>query len=110
MKQSNNKEDILRAAQKDRDLGKEYENRVFSKSISIASIISLFVAAVLFFVEYFANKTWNIGLLAVALTTSTVQILYEGTVLKSFWKRIIGFVEAIILILLIIVFIGQTIL
>lgn len=96
-----NKEEILKAAQKDRYSGKEAESRAGVKATLLGSIIALIVGAVLFLLEFFIKKSWNFGLIAVAMTASCVQLLYEGIKLKTVRKIIVGSVEAIVALLFI---------
>lgn len=109
MSQLNTKDEILKAAQKETFNGKEFENRAGAKGTLLASLVSLIVGAILFLAEYFVKRTWNIGLIAVAMTASSVQLLYEGIRLKTIWKIVVGSVEAIVALFFILGFIGQVI-
>ncbi len=109
MSQLNTKDEILKAAQKDTFAGKEFENKAGTKGTLLASFVSLIVGAILFLTEYFVKRTWNIGLIAVAMTASSVQLLYEGIKLKTIWKTVVGSVEAIVALFFILGFIGQVI-
>ena len=109
MNQLKNKDDILKAAQKNTFSGKEFENRAGTKGTLLASFVSLIVGAILFLIEFFVKRTWNIGLIAVAMTASSVQLLYEGIRLKTVWKIIVGSVEAVVALFFILGFIGQVI-
>jgi len=103
------KDEILKAAQNEKYAGKEFDNRTESRATLWASLISLIVGAVLFFVELLAKGTWNIALIAVAMTASCVELLYEGIKLKKVWKIIIGAIGALIALFFILGFIGQVI-
>ena len=105
----NNKDEILNAAKKESYIGKEFENIAGTKSTLLASFVSLIVGTILFLVELFVKKTWNIGLIAVAMTASSVQLLYEGIKLKTVWKIIAGSIEALIALFFILGYIGQVI-
>lgn len=109
MSQLNNKEDILKAAQKETYFGKEYEDRVVTNGTLLATGISLLVAIILFLTEYFVKRTWNIGLFAVTATVLSVYLLYEGIKVKSAWKIIAGSILALGAVVFILWFIGQVI-
>ena len=83
MNQLNDKDEILKAAQKDTFTGKEFENRAGTKGTLLASLVSLIVGTILFITEFFVKGPWNIGLVAVAMTASSVQLLYEGIRIKN---------------------------
>ena len=109
MNSLNNKEDILNAAQKESFRGKEFENKAGTRGALLAALVSLIVGTLLFLVEFFVKKTWNIGLLAVAMTASSTQLLYEGIKLKNVWKTIFGLLGALIALFFILGYIGQVI-
>ena len=109
MDQFENRDNILKAAQMEHYSGKEYENRASIKGSLLASFVSLIIGTILFLFEYFVNKTWNIGLIAVAMTASSVQLLYEGIKLKIVWKIVVGTIEALIALFFSLGFIGQVI-
>ena len=48
-------------------------------------------------------------MIAVAMTASSVQLLYEGIKLKTVWKIIVGSIEALIALFFILGYIGQVI-
>ncbi len=102
-------DEILEAAQKEKFAGKEFDNRIESRGTLWASLISLIVGVGLFLVEYFVKGTWNIGLIAIGMTASCVQLLYEGIKLKIVWKIILGAISAIIALFFILGFIVRVI-
>ena len=107
MDQSSKKEEILKAAQKDNQ--NEYESHVGHASILITSLTACVVGLALFIVEMVFKGTKNFGLIAVALTASSVMFLYEGIKLKTVWKIIIGSVFAVVAIVLISGYLWQVI-
>ena len=72
------KEKILNLAQKNHAVGNEFENRVASKGTTLSCLTSIIIGIILFLIEYVAKGSANIGLLAIGLTASCVQSLYEG--------------------------------
>jgi len=107
MIQPNDKEEILKTAQKDSFFRREYENHSGTRGTLLASIISFLVGIILFLIEFFSKSSWNIGLLVVAMTSSCTRSLYEGIKLKTAWKIVLGSIEAIITLILILAFIQQ---
>ena len=105
-----NKEKILAAAQKNAFAGKEYESRVTIKGGAWSSLIALLVGVFLFSLEYFCNDTFNIGLIAVGLTASGVEFLYEGIKMKRIILIIAGMIETFAAIFVILAFVGQVVL
>ncbi len=103
------KETILRAAQDEKAKGKEFENREGIRSNVVGLLAALCVGTILFLVEYFVKKTWNIALIAVFMTAAGVQMLYEGIRIKSVWRIIIGSIQLLIAIFFSLGFIGQVI-
>ncbi len=103
-------EEILEAAQKNKQQGYEYEKRVSIKSNLLSSLISLLVGILLFLLEYFVNKSINIGLIAIGMTGAGVQALYEGITTKKLRYIIPGIIYVMIAILFILGFIYQVVL
>ena len=60
-------EEILKAAQKEKYKGKEYENREGLRSTAVGAVVSLFLTAVLLFLQFFAKGTINAGFLAIGV-------------------------------------------
>ena len=104
-----NNESILNAARKE-SRGKEYDNKVLSRSNLLGSLIALLVGVVLFLVEYFVKNSVNIGLIAVGMTAACVQSLYEGIKLKKLYLIVFGIIQVIIAIFAILIFIRQVVL
>ena len=104
-----NKEKILEAARKDRNRGKEYENRESTRSSLLSALIALLVGAGLFFLEYFINNTVNVGMIAVGMTAVCVQYLYAGLKLKKPFSIIAGIISALIAALFILAFVIQVV-
>ncbi len=109
MSQLSNKDEILKAAQKDTYVGKEFENRIGTMGTMLASILSLIVGTILFLTEYFVKRTWNFGLFAVTMTASSVQLLYEGSKVKTVWKIVVGSIGVIVALIFVFCFIRQVI-
>lgn len=109
MNEDLNKNEILKAARAEKTKGKEYEDRVGIKSSVVGLLAALIVGIILFLVEYFVKKTWNIALVAVFMTAAGVQMLYEGIRIKSVWRVIIGIVQVLIALFFTLGFIGQVI-
>ena len=60
----NNKE-ILEAARRNKERGKEYENKEITRSNSIGLIAAIVVGLVLYLLEYFLKGNMNVGVGAV---------------------------------------------
>ena len=99
MDQSNKKEEILEAARNNKQ--NEYEAHIGYASVLITSLTACVVGLALFVVEMVFKGTKNFGLIAVALTASSVMYLYEGIKLKNILKIILGSIFAVIAIVLI---------
>ena len=109
MNEGIDKNEILKAVKSEKTKSKEYEDRVGIKSNVVGLLAALIVGIILFLVEYFVKKTWNIALVAVFMTAAGVQMLYEGIRIKSVWRVIIGTVQVLIALFFTLGFIGQVI-
>jgi thiol:disulfide interchange protein len=109
MNERMDKNEILKVAKKEKSKGKEFENRVGIKSNLVGLLAALIVGIILFLVEYFVKKTWNIALVAVFMTAAGVQMLYEGIRIKSIWRIIVGVIQILIALFFSLGFIGQVI-
>ncbi len=105
-----NNEEILIAAQKNKNRGKEFESKVLSRGNTWSSLISLLVGLLLFAIEYFSKGTWNFGLIAIGTCASGVQYLHEGIKLKKWHYILAGVFQLIICVLFSLAFIGKTVL
>lgn len=99
------KKDILSAAQKEVDKGKEYDNRMTQRSYQFGAIIALFVGGLLFILEYLLKKSINLGLLAVCMVSYGSQEIYDGTKNKKIHLIIFGVIQLLIAVFSIIAFI-----
>ena len=104
------KDKILKIACKDKNVGREYENKIGIKSGLVGSFIALLVCICLILLEGFAKHSVNIGVLAVGMTASGVPSLYEGIKIKRVFMLAVGIIQVVIAIIDIIVFIGQVVL
>ena len=107
MNELENRDAILAAAKKEKYSGKEYENRASARGTLLASLVALIVGIILFFVEFFIRRTWNFGLISVAMTAAGVQHLYEGIRFKSAWRIVVGSLGLIIALMFILCFVVQ---
>ncbi len=99
------KNDILSAAQKEDDKGKEYDNRMTQRSYQFGSIIALFVGGLLFVFEHLLKKRVNLGLLAVCMVSYGSQGIYDGVKNKKIHSIIFGIIQLLVAIFSIIAFI-----
>lgn len=103
------KKQILEAAQKNKNRGCEYENKESVKSSLLGAVIAILVGIALFLVEYFAQGSVNVSLIAVGMTAACVQSLYEGIKNKKTYLIIIGCIETLVVIFAFLVFIAQVV-
>lgn len=104
-----NNEKILESARKNKNRGREYENKAATRSNLWGSFVALLVGVGLFLLEYCIKDSVNIGLIAVGMTASGVQSLYEGIKVKKLYLTISGIIQMLIAIFAIFVFIGQVV-
>ena len=105
-----NNEKILEAARKNKSRGREYENKESTRSSLLGVLIALLVGIGLFLLEYLINDTVNVGFIAIGMTASGVQSLYEGIKLKKWYLVICGIVQTLIAVMAILLFVGQVVL
>lgn len=103
------KKQILEAARKNKNRGCEYENKESVKSSLLGAVIAILVGIALFLVEYFAQGSVNVSLIAVGMTAACVQSLYEGIKNKKTYLIIIGCIETLVVIFAFLVFIAQVV-
>lgn len=103
------KEKILAAARNEKHRGKEFENKETTRSGLLGSAIAMLVGLVLFLLEYFLKDSVNIGLIAVGMTATGVDALYEGIKLKRHHMTIIGIFQMLIAFFAILLFIAKVV-
>lgn len=103
-------DEILEAARKNKNRGKEYESKILIRGDMLALAVSILVGVVLFIIKYFATNTVDIGLIAVGTCASGVQSLHEGIKLKKWYYIISGIFLLIICCCTIILYIGKSVL
>lgn len=107
---SMNNEKILESARKNKNRGKEFEQKESTRSSLLGTLVALLVGIGLFLLEYFINNSVNIGLIAVGMTASGVQSLYEGLKVRKFYLTEIGAIQTLIALIAILAFVGQVVL
>ena len=105
-----NNEKILEAARKNKNRGKEFEQKESTRSSLLGTLVALLVGIGLFLLEYFVNNSVNIGFIAIGMTASGVQSLYEGLKVKRHYLTVLGAVQTLIAIIAILAFVGQVVL
>lgn len=100
---------ILEAARKNKNKGKEYENKASANSSLLGAFAAVIVGIVLFLLEYFIKDSVNVGLIAVLMTASGVQSLYEGIKVKKLYLTIIGVIQILMALFAILVVIWQVV-
>ncbi len=103
-------EEILAAARKNINRGKEYENKILTRGDMLALAIAMLVGITLFLGKYLAANTVDVGLIAVGTCASGVQSLHEGIKLKKLYYIIIGIFLLIFCCCAIITFVGKLVL
>ena len=98
---------ILREAQKDSYNGKEYEHKIYDRSVLLSELVMLVVGLSLMIVEYLKKHTYNLGIVAIILIAISVQMLYEGIKIKKVWKIALGTFLLVFAIIVIIGYVGQ---
>ncbi len=102
-----NNEEILKAAQKEKHKGKEFENREGLRSTAVGAVVSLFLTSILLFLQYFVKGTINMGFLSIGVSSAAAQYLYEGIKIKKKSSLVIGIITTIIAIFFTAVFVAQ---
>ncbi|MBQ1196914.1 MAG: hypothetical protein IIX44_11785 [Clostridia bacterium] len=92
-------DDILKAAQRNKIRGKEFENREETLSTMISYITSIIVGTILFVVEYYSKGHLNISLIIVAITAIGSDTLYKGIRLKKKLSIVMGIILSTIALL-----------
>lgn len=105
-----NNERILESARKNKNKGREYENKAAMRSSLLGALAALLVGICLFLLEYFINDSVNVGLIAVGMTASGIQSFYEGIKVKRVYLIITGVIQTLIALFAILVFVGQVVL
>ncbi len=103
---SMNNEKILEAARKNKNRGKEFEQKESTRSSLLGTLVALLVGIGLFLLEYFINNSVNIGFIAVGMTALGVQSLYEG----KLYLTVIGAIQTLIALIAILAFVWQVVL
>lgn len=107
---SMNNEKILEAARKNKNRGKEFEQKESTRSSLLGTLVALLVGIGLFLLEYFINNSVNIGLIAVGMTASGVQSLYEWLKVRKLYLTVIGAIQTLIALIAILAFVWQVVL
>lgn len=102
-----NREEILSAAQQEKYKGKELENKEGVKAIAYGAVCAIFLSAVLLVLQFFAQKTINLGFCSISTGVVGAQCLCEGIKTKKYWKVIIGILTSIGTTTLLIIFAVQ---
>ena len=89
------KNSILAAAQADKYRGQEYERNESIRSNLLSSAIALTVGAILFLLEVFVFKRWNLSLIIVILSFAGVDSLYEGIKFRRYHMTAIGVIQLV---------------
>ena len=87
--------------------GYEYENSVAVKSglVDVLAVIAMVIILIL--AEYHARKTFNLGILAVAMTIISSDCLYMGIRNKKYIRIIIGILSGLFALASAITYINQ---
>ena len=103
------KDKILKAAQTNKSNGKEYEHKQSIRGSLLSVVCALLVGIGLFLLEYLVRGTLNFGLIAVGMTASSAQYLYEGITVKKISLIILGAVQSFVALFFILAFIGRVV-
>lgn len=103
-------EKILEAARKNKNRGKEFEYTESTRSNLLGTFVALLVCISLLLLEYFVNDSVDIGLIAVGMTASGVQSLYEGFKIRKPYLIVSGAIQTLIALTAIFAYIGQVVL
>ena len=101
------KDKILEAARSNKERGQEYEHRESTRSQLLGSLAAVIVGSALFVYKYFAEGYISMELIAVAMTSSGVQAIYEGIKVKKRGRIILGIVQSLIALRAILFCLGQ---
>ncbi len=98
---------ILEAARKNKNRGKEYENKVSVRSSLVGIFVALIVGVGLFLLEYINRGSFNFGLIAVGLSGAVTQSFVEGISCKKLYLIIIGIILILPAVFFILLFIQE---
>ena len=98
---------ILEAARKNKNRGEEFENKVYARSGSVGTFVSLIVGVGLILLEYINRGSFNFGLIAVWLTGAGTQLLVEGISFKKLYLIIIGIIQILFAVFFVLLFIQE---
>ncbi len=107
MNEQMDRDAILKAAQNEKNKGKEFENREGIRSAALGMAVSCFITFLLLLLQYFVKGTVNAGFLVIGVSAGAAQFLYEGIKTKKKASLIIGIVASVLDVLFIAVFISQ---
>lgn len=98
---------ILEAARKNKNRGKEFENKVSARSCLVGTFVLLIVGVGLILLEYINRGSFNFGLIAVCLTGAGTQLLVEGISYKKLSVIIISILPILIAVFFVLLFIQE---
>ena len=101
-----NNEEILKAAQSQKNKSGEYEKNIGRRAVILASIVWVIVCGIMLLVELIGFKKLDFGKPALFLCFAAVMNLYEGIITKTKRMIIIGVIEAIVSVLFLVLYVG----
>lgn len=104
-----NNEKILEAARKNKIRGKEFEQKESTRSSLLGALAALLVGIGMFLLEFLVNKSINLSFIAVMLTASGVQSLYEGIRVKKVYLTVLGAIQTLLALITVSVFVWQVV-
>ena len=101
-----NRDEILRAVQDMPEQNGEYERAVTRKGLHYATASTVVICIVMCFVETIIFKKIDFGKIALIFWLSAYSLIFEGKTMNNKKKLVGGIFEAIVAVLLIILYVG----
>ena len=99
-------EDILKAAQEQKNGEGEYELKIQSRGAFLSALVALVIAGAMFYVEFLFLHRLDYGKPAIVFAISAASDLFIGFKLKDKKKIIIGICSAVLFVICIIFYVG----
>lgn len=93
---SEEREELLSLARKNKDIGQEYESKAFLFSGNIAFLVTLIIGPILFIIKYLVSERIDWGIWSMTFVLASTQTLLEGIKKRKVVNIIVGCFEAFV--------------